>query len=47
MNEEYAIEIARDWDVDALGAGYVTKFAVKTDFSNKYEIQNVGGGILK
>ena len=43
MNEEYAIQIARDWNVAASGSGHVTKFAVKTDFIRKYEIQNVGG----
>jgi len=45
MNEEYAIQIARDWNVEASGSGYVTKFAVKTDYLNKFEIQNVGGEI--
>ena len=28
MNEEYAIQIARDWNVPASGSGFVTKFAV-------------------
>ena len=45
MNEEYAIQIARDWNVPASGSGYVTKFAVNKDYLNKFEIQNVGGGI--
>ena len=45
MNEEYAIQIARDWNVPASGSGFVTKFAVKTDYVNKYDIQNVGGEI--
>lgn len=45
MNEEYAIQIARDWNVPASGAGFVTKFAVKTDYTNKFDIQNVGGEI--
>lgn len=26
LNEEYAIKIARDWNVPASGAGYVTAF---------------------
>ena len=26
MNEEYAIQIARDWNVNASGSGYVTPF---------------------
>lgn len=42
MNEEYAIQIARDWNVPALGSGYVTKFAVRKDFLSRYQVQNVG-----
>ena len=45
MNEEYAIQIARDWNVAASGSGFVTKFAVNTEYLNKFEIQNVGGHI--
>jgi len=45
MNEEYAIQIARDWNVPASGSGYVTKFSVKTDYVIKFPIQNVGGEI--
>jgi len=45
MNEEYAIQIARDWNVPASGLGFVTKFDVKTDYASKFEIQNVGGEI--
>lgn len=29
MNEEYAIQIAREWNVPASGSGYVTKFSVE------------------
>ena len=45
MNEAYAIQIARDWNVPASGSGFVTKFAVKTSYVSKFEIQNVGGEI--
>ena len=45
VNEEYAIQIARDWNVPASGSGFVTKFAVKADFVERYPIQNVGGPI--
>jgi hypothetical protein len=45
MNEEYAIQIARDWNVPASGSGYVTKFAVHASCVNKFHIQNVGGEI--
>ena len=43
MNEEYAIQIARDWNVRASGAGFVTKFAVNAEYVEKFEVQNVGG----
>jgi hypothetical protein len=45
MNEEYAIQIARDWNVAASGSGFVTKFSVKSDYLKKFELQNVGGQI--
>ena len=45
MNEEYAVQIARDWNVPASGSGYVTKFEVRTDYVSKFEVQNVGGEI--
>lgn len=44
-NEEYARQIARDWNVPASGSGYVTKFNLKADFINRYPIQKVGGEI--
>ncbi len=45
MNEEYAIQIARDWNVPASGSGFVTKFYVRTDYVTKFQVQNVGGEI--
>jgi hypothetical protein len=45
MNEEYAIQIARDWNVPASGSGFVTKFHVRTDYVKKFQVQNVGGEI--
>jgi hypothetical protein len=44
-NEEYAIQIARDWNVRASGAGFVTRFRVRKSFMDRYPIQNVGGKI--
>jgi hypothetical protein len=41
-NEQYAIEIARDWNVKASGYGCVTRFEVKQSFMARYEIQRVG-----
>ncbi len=45
MNEEYATQISKEWNVPAYGIGYVLKFAVRKDFVDKYEVHNVGGDI--
>lgn len=45
MNEEYAAQIARDWNVPASGSGFVTKFHLPAEYLSKYEVQNVGGRI--
>ena len=45
MNEEYAVQIARDWNVPASGSGFVTRFDVNSAYLEQYEIQNVGGSI--
>jgi len=45
MNEEYAIQISKEWNVPAYGIGYVTKFAVKTEYLRKFKVQNVGAEI--
>lgn len=42
-NEDYAIQIARDWNAKQAGVGYVTKFAVGKLFLEKYETHIVGG----
>src|SRR6185295_16870326 len=42
LNEEYARQIARDWNVSASGAGYVTRFAVRKAFLARYAVQQVG-----
>src|SRR5712664_133089 len=43
LNESYAAQIARDWNLKASGAGYVTRFRVRKAFVAKYPIQTVGG----
>ena len=43
LTEDYAAEIARNWNVRASGAGYVTRFEVRRDLLNGYAIQEVGG----
>ena len=44
-NREYAIKIARDWNVTESGYGCVTRFAVHTSFMERYQIQAVGGAL--
>jgi hypothetical protein len=43
LNEEYATMIARDWNVPASGVGYVTRFEVRREFLDRYEVHQVGG----
>ncbi len=43
MNEAYAVQIARDWNVKASGSGFVTRFKVKSDYLEKFPIRTVGG----
>ena len=47
-NEEYAAQIARDWNTKdkASGfAGFVTRFDVDAAFASKYERKVVGGSV--
>ncbi|MFL6759993.1 hypothetical protein [Sphingomonas sp.] len=43
--EEYAVKIARDWNVPASGSGFVTRFEVRRDFLAHYDIQEAGGSM--
>jgi hypothetical protein len=43
LNEDYAIKIARDWNVPASGSGFVTCFEVAKDFLDRYAAQLAGG----
>jgi hypothetical protein len=44
LTEEYAVKIARDWNVSASGKGYVTRFRVRGEFLDRYDIHEAGGG---
>jgi hypothetical protein len=47
-NEEYATQIARDWNTkdEASGCtGYVLMFRVRTEFLRKYPVRTVGSGV--
>ena len=41
--EDYAVKIARDWNVPASGSGFVTRFEVRREFLVRYEVQDAGG----
>jgi len=45
LNEEYARQIAREWNVSASGSGCVTRFALRADFAARYPVQKVGSSI--
>lgn len=47
LNEEYAVQIARDWNVKDASSGfvgYVTHFEVGAAFLSAYSVQTVGAG---
>ena len=42
LNEDYAAEIARDWNAERSGVGYVTRFEVDASFASRYTPHTVG-----
>lgn len=45
LSEEYAVQIARDWNARNGNIGYVTRFQVRSDFLSSYEVHTVGSAI--
>jgi hypothetical protein len=45
LNEEYATQMARDWNMKASGSGYVTRFQVTRAFLERFPEQVVGAAI--
>ena len=43
LSKEYAIKIARDWNVPASGSGYVTRFEILKSFIERYQVHEAGG----
>lgn len=43
LSEEYAVKIAREWNVPAEGAGHVTRFEVSRSFMSRYPVREAGG----
>ncbi|HWA27424.1 MAG TPA: TIGR03067 domain-containing protein [Lacunisphaera sp.] len=44
-NEQYAIQIARDWNVKASGAGFVTRFQIDDAYAARFPRKIVGSSI--
>lgn len=42
LSEDYAVQIARDWNVPASGSGFVLRFSVRGEFIRRYDVQNAG-----
>lgn len=40
---DYAVKIARDWNVPASGSGFVTEFDVTADYLAGYKVEQAGG----
>ena len=47
LNEEYATQIARDWNTKESGSGFVTKFSVNAEYVRRFQVQTVGGSMHK
>ncbi|GAA3590614.1 hypothetical protein GCM10022223_01380 [Kineosporia mesophila] len=43
LNEDYAVRIARDWNVPASGVGHVTRFEVRRAYLERFPVHQVGG----
>jgi hypothetical protein len=43
INEGYAAQIAKEWNVPASGSGFVTRFEIDKNYVQRFEVQNVGG----
>jgi hypothetical protein len=42
LSEDYAVQIARDWNVPASGSGFVLRFEVSRTFLQQYDVQHAG-----
>jgi hypothetical protein len=45
LDEEYAIQIARDWNTRDGGKGFVLRFHVGRDYLSPFQVQTVGARI--
>jgi hypothetical protein len=45
LDEQYAAQIAREWNTRDGGIGYVLRFAVDGDYLARYQVQTVGSRV--
>jgi hypothetical protein len=45
LEEDYAVQIARDWNARDGGTGYVLRFQVNGDYLSRYSVQTVGSRV--
>jgi hypothetical protein len=45
LDEQYAAQIAREWNTRDGGIGYVLRFAVEGDYLSRYQVQTVGSRV--
>ena len=45
LTEEYAVQIARDWNARDGGSGYVLRFVVETEYLEQFPVQIAGARI--
>jgi hypothetical protein len=45
LEEEYAIQIARNWNTRDGGTGYVLRFQVQTEYIEQFPVQTAGSRI--
>jgi hypothetical protein len=45
LNEEYATQITRQWNVKEYSAGFVTRFEVDAEYAQRYPRQIVGSSV--
>lgn len=43
LNEDYAVRIAREWNLPREGERHVTRFHVQTRFLSRYPVRQAGG----
>jgi hypothetical protein len=45
LNEEYATQIAREWNTSDGGVGYVVRFSIEAEYISRFPVQTAGARI--